>query len=465
MRFVRMLSALGLATGMAHAQSVAWRTPVLAEFGTQAYAFLDERPGFDMPSPTMAQSDKGEPGFVLSGAGMLSPSPWNTDITPYLAKVAIRDGRVLWRWSLESEGLPEGRVARIAVDRSGDILATGSVRGESGSVELLLLKLDGSTGDIIWRVGRDVPGAGFDIALDAGGDVYVTRAGAAYVGQVVGKYSGSSGTLSWSTVFADAQSTWDDYKIVVGQDGNPVCAGFFVDRAQSSEVRGTRIAKFMSATGVVSWERRLTTAADGFGNGELRSFRLLQSGDLAVFTHLSVAEPHLYLLDGESGAVRWHAWHGDMYFRSSAEIGADRILLAGSMPAVEGGVALVRSIDVQTGTQLGETRYPEFGSPGSIRWAWPGRSGEVLLAAVSYDQGTQTIHALATDPQDGSALWQIDVATPDSIENAPQALMQAQEGSIFLGSMTVAAADDQTWTLYKLTGPFADDLFANGYER
>ena len=137
----------------------------------------------------------------------------------------------------------------------------------------------------------------------------------------------------------------------------------------------------------------------------------------------------------------------------------------GELAAVEGGVALVRSIDVQTGTQLGETRYPEFGSPGSIRWAWPGRSGEVLLAAVSYDQGTQTIHALATDPQDGSALWQIDVATPDSIENAPQALMQAQEGSIFLGSMTVAAADDQTWTLYKLTGPFADDLFANGYER
>src|SRR5690606_29198139 len=103
--------------------------------------------------------------------------------------------------------------------------------------------------------------------------------------------------------------------------------------------------------------------------------------------------------------------------------------------------------------------------PASIRWAWPGKGGEVLLAAVSYDQGTQTIHALAADLQDGSVLWQIGIATPESIENAPQAHMQVGEGSILMGSMTVAAADDQTWTLYKLTGPFADDIFANGYDR
>ncbi|RYD15861.1 MAG: hypothetical protein EOP90_03400 [Lysobacteraceae bacterium] len=465
MRTVRLLWMLGLATGIAHAQSVVWRTPILAEFGNQAYAFLDERPGFDMPSATMARCDKGEPGFVLPGAAMLSPSPWNTDITPYIAKLATRDGRLLWHWSLESEGLPEGRIARIAVDASGDVLATGTVRGESGSVELLLLKLDGSTGDVIWRVGSGVAGSGFDVALDAGGDAYVTHTGAAHAGQVVAKYSGSSGSLLWSTAFADAQSTWDDYKIVLGQDGNPVSAGFFVDFEPSPAVRGTRIAKFASATGAVSWERRLVTTAHDFGDGHLQSFHLLQGGDLAVFTHLSVAQPQLYLIDGEDGAIRWHAWHDDMFFRSIAVTAPDRILLAGSTPGAAGDIPLVRSIDVQSGSQLAEFQFPGIGPPGDIRWAWPATGGEMLLAATSESAGTRTIHALATDPASGDVLWRVDIATPGSIENAPQSLVQVADGSLFLGSMTVAAADDQTWTLYKLTGPFADDLFANGYDR
>jgi outer membrane protein assembly factor BamB len=465
------LLLLAVQANGALAEAVAWRAPVSAEMGQSgnpesSYPFFSEAFNPDMPTPAMRFSSAGEPGFVLSGAGLLEPYPWNSDTTPYVAKVASRDGHVLWRWRLVDGSATRGRIQRIAIDSAGDVIAVGNQALGSSDSGLLLVKLDGASGTVRWRVVGASGTAGSDIAVDAQGDVFVTRRepGAGPNGQTVSRYAGATGTPSWSTVLPSGETTWDDFRIAVDAQGAVIAGGFFTD--ESVPAHGIQLAKLEGATGAQVWTRRLANPASEFGAGQLQSLHVTADGDLLIYGSSDADPLSLYRLNGTNGATRWHQPQPDFQFNQLLVDATGRLFIAGGVAGPDSTrLAEVRRLDPATGVEVWHADYTAGFPWNEGEFLHGGSDGSLLLAWASGDSSTETMHASALSPETGDPLWQVAFGRPDSIENGIQDIAQGTDGSVFVGASTSEASSDQTWTLYKLTGPSADDIFANGYDR
>lgn len=455
----------------AAAQAVAWRTPVSAETGQagdpgSSYPFLPEAFEPDMPTPAIRFTSAGEPGYVLSGAGLLEPYPWNSDTTPYVAKVAARDGRVLWRWRLVDGSPIPGRIRRIAIDSAGDVFAVGSQAGSNSDAQLLLVKLDGASGALRWRVDGAAGTAGYDVAVDAQSDVFVTRreAGDEPNGQAVSRYNGATGAAAWSTVLPSGETAWDDFRVAVDTEGAVIAGGYFMDYSVPSH--GIQLAKLDGATGTPVWRRRLANPSNAFGAGLLQSLHVTGDGDVLVYGSAAGDPFSLYCLDGASGATRWQQPQADFEFRQLLIDASGRLFLGGSVAGPDATrIAEVRRLDPATGAAIWHADLPAGYPYSESEFLHGGSDATLLLAWASSDSVDETMHASALSDENGALLWQVAFGRPGSIENGIQDITQGEDGSVFVGAFTSEASSDQTWTLYKITGPFADDIFANGYDR
>ena len=235
------------------------------------------------------------------GGGVLT-SAGSGDV--FVAKYSGVDGAHLWSKRFGSTNGDEG--TGIAVDGNGDVLVSGNFEGtvdfgggmliSTGSGDVFMAKYSGVDGTHLWskRLGGTGDYLEIQVAVDESGDVLATGTfdgsvdfgdgplTADYVDIFVAKYSGADGAHLWSKQFGD---TWDDEGIQVAVDGSGdvLVTGYFgttVDFGggllNTAGYLDIFVVKLSGVDGAHLWSKRLgNTKPDGGmgvavdGNGDV----------------------------------------------------------------------------------------------------------------------------------------------------------------------------------------------------
>ena len=100
----------------------------------------------------------------------------------YVPRDSQPPGDVLWARQIGSSEFDQGK--GIAIDSGHNLIAVGSFRQtinlgseltSQGEDDVYVVKLDGSTGDVIWakRVGGQFPDGVFGVTVDASDNIYI----------------------------------------------------------------------------------------------------------------------------------------------------------------------------------------------------------------------------------------------------------------------------------------------------
>ena len=189
----------------------------------------------------------------------------------FVVKYAAADGSVMWGpWSG-----PPGQPLAVAVDGGGDVFVTGD--GAFPSSKMATFKLDGADGSVAWGPAL-VEGSGnyYDqgeaLAVDEAGDVFVGGAvynlGTSYDMATV-KYRGSDGAVLWGPVLFDGDAHGSDYVYTLGMGidtSGDVVVGGTSDRGASGDAV---LLKYEADTGSTLWG---PVYAGGSGYDQLYGF-------------------------------------------------------------------------------------------------------------------------------------------------------------------------------------------------
>ncbi|MCP4702773.1 MAG: hypothetical protein GY862_38830 [Gammaproteobacteria bacterium] len=201
-------------------------------------------------------------------------------------------GNLLWNTFLGGSGL-EDTGGALAVDAGGNIYVTGNsdatwgapVRAHTSGMDAFVAKLDGSNGNLLWHT--FLGGSGLDngngIAIDAGGNVYITGQSSATWGSTpVRAYTATgedafvakldnSGNLSWNTFLGGGGSNERGYSIALDAGGNIYITG------ESSGTWGAPVRAYTSSpdvlvakldnNGNLSWNTFLGGSSNDYGKG------------------------------------------------------------------------------------------------------------------------------------------------------------------------------------------------------
>lgn len=208
-------------------------------------------------------------------------------------------GTPLWSRSFGNVDADEGR--GIAIDGQGHVYVAGMFKGivafgstnlNSGtSVSIFLTKLDASTGNVVWA--KAVTGYGLaqsvqDIALDAGGNIFMTglmdtkilfnpgtfdsipvpAAGGGLRDMYIAKFD-PTGKALWAK--SGGGNSFDGgYSVTVDPVGDPIVGGYFTGTATfggnviiSSLGRDFLLAKYQSSSGNCIWARQGNQSING----------------------------------------------------------------------------------------------------------------------------------------------------------------------------------------------------------
>lgn len=403
----------------------------------------------DMSDHQMSFSGAGATGVVVGGHG--TDDKGNT--YPRVGKISNHDGRIVWRWQTSEH--VDGAVRAVASDAQGNVIIAGS-KGR-GTSPLLLAKLDGASGNPIWEFGGSSQSGALDMVRDgAGNPVLVLDESGAGTTTRVAKHSVADGSLIWEAALPDGrQSGSGDHRVAVAVDGNVLALGAFSN--SSSGERGIQLAKIRGGDGVVHWLSRLPGTSDD----RLSTLRLLQGGDVFVHNRNTA-----WRVNGATGAVVW---------QKTLPLYANASVLDAQGDIVLGGRAdnhrVLAKLNAATGTAVW-TRQLESAST----WASTERVSTLTLAAdgnilAAGGDGYLSHSVMAIAAQDGALIWQtvaVVAGTSNGAEQEsgrldyPVGILQAPDGNVFFGGFS--APETRTWTVYKITGQFADGIFASGFD-
>jgi Domain of unknown function (DUF4214)/Bacterial Ig-like domain (group 3) len=180
-----------------------------------------------------------------------------------ISKLDNSSGVVLWNTNFSSQGdaIPNA----IAVDTSGDIYVTGESSDPTGGVNMRTLRLAGATGNIVWTAMFDGPAQSTDVAnhlvVDAAGDVVVTGRSNDLSGlrsfRTV-KYSGGNGTQLWTSIYSDPNTLSGEGRAISSRaDGTLVATGSTV----SAGVVDVRTVALSSVDGSQLWTKAIAGLA------------------------------------------------------------------------------------------------------------------------------------------------------------------------------------------------------------
>jgi uncharacterized repeat protein (TIGR01451 family)/uncharacterized delta-60 repeat protein len=165
-------------------------------------------------------------------------------------------GALIWSRAYNTPGNHAANVVGVAVDASGDAYVTGSVADANGATDYGTVKFD-ADGNQVWAQLYNRTGTSFNapiaIALDSGGNVYVTGQGTSASGNVdfaTLKYD-ANGSLLWSRLYDDSVHG-QDYAgaMAVDANGNVYVTG----TVQGTGTNGLDIGTVMYDTsGVQQW--------------------------------------------------------------------------------------------------------------------------------------------------------------------------------------------------------------------
>jgi len=223
-------------------------------------------------------------------------------------------GNQLWERRYDGPGLAVDRASALAVNASGDVLVTGSSANSSGHSDLLTLKLDGASGALLWESRIDGSGAGDDaatgLAIDSSGDVLVVghlRNAAGHDDFAVLKLDGATGTTVWSVTEDGAGAGADRaVGIAVSSTGDAFVTGYARNGSGNDDFLTVRLR---GSDGMVLWEIPFNGPASG--KDRASDIAIDDSGDVLV-TGTSRGtggndDFHTAKLAASDGAVLWEA--------------------------------------------------------------------------------------------------------------------------------------------------------------
>ena len=219
-------------------------------------------------------------GIAVDGSGNVYVTGQANATTATAAYVFIAKynsaGTIQWQRSLDNAGTSDYGYG-IAVDGSGNVYVTGQANASTSTAAYVFIAKYDTTGVIQWQVVLDNSGvtdAGYGIAVDGSGNVYVT--GSANTGTAgyifIAKYD-TTGVIQWQRTLDTALIADIGYGIAVDGSGNVYVTG----QANGSVATTSYvyIAKY-NTSGVIQWQRSLDTASlsdtgygiavDGSGN-------------------------------------------------------------------------------------------------------------------------------------------------------------------------------------------------------
>jgi outer membrane protein assembly factor BamB len=390
----------------------------------------------------MAWNAKGRPGLIVGGHAFNGE---NYDY-PRAAKIDAMDGHVLWRWQLD-KGI-RGNVAATFSDHQDNAILVGS-NGWDNPL-LLLAKLDGATGQPLWEAGDSVSRIALDGTLDASGNVLLLLESANEdVGarQRIAKRSAADGSSVWETVIPEsAYSSEDKRRVLASPDGSVLVLGPW---ATDSVTFGMQVSRFSNATGSLEWQRKLP----GLSSKETALMSVLANGDVIVATGASA-----WRIDAVTGNVEWQKTLP--FFVFSMQIDAQGSIVIGGEQS--GRRALAR-LDGSTGMPIWTRQLPLLdGTAFSERISAVAMADNGNILAASGDSWHG--HGLARLAlNNGATFWEMATANGNigAGDSYPIALLQSQDGNIYSAGLL---GEESSLTLTRITGPFADGIFASGYE-
>ncbi len=226
-------------------------------------------------------------GYVNDGAG-------NNNIlgTYFLSNDDLDDGTVVWETMLYT-GTGDNQPNAVAFDSSGNIFVTGYVNGTGTKTDMFTAKYSAADGTLLWPSEviyspRNGFHTGVALAVDSGGDVYVTGSETNTSGDrdyYTVKYSGSDGSIvtGWPVPFASSNNG-EDYPAAIEIDpidGDIVVAGTsgFVTAASDSDFHVIRY----HTDGTEAWVPAGGRLLDRFGSDEIAKGMVMDgSGNIHI---------------------------------------------------------------------------------------------------------------------------------------------------------------------------------------
>ncbi len=185
--------------------------------------------------------------FVSGRMGTNNSAVWS------VTKFAASDGSVLWRRVRDE---PNSRPYAIAVDASGNVVATGAVPFESsGHIDsVVTMKFAASDGALRWERVHTTPGedSGYSVAVNAQGDVAI--AGTLNGDVFTARYRGTDGATQWSATYDGPRSQQDYGAHVAFDSAGDVVVVATVNVSDSLYPNSDiRTLKYAGADGALLW--------------------------------------------------------------------------------------------------------------------------------------------------------------------------------------------------------------------
>ncbi len=378
-------------------------------------------------------------------------------IAPAVSLAQVEPPPTAWASAFGSSSDDESRA--VALDGSGNVLITGSFQGtvnfggvtltSAGNDEIFALKLD-SDGSVLWAksFGGSNVDQGFGIAVDAGGNVFIT--------------GGYKGTADFGGVTLTSAGNFDVVALKLDPDGNTLWAKSF---GGSKVDQGSGIA--VDAGGNVFITGIFDTTAD-FGGVTLTSAGLLVSIDIFALK-----------LDPEGNRV-WAKSFGGMVNDVGFGIAVDgdgNVLITGlfGLNAVFGGVTLSSAGELDIfalkldpdGNRVWAKRFGGSDVDQGRGIAVDG-DGNVLITGFFQDNEGD-IFALKLDPE-GNTLWTrifggvfSDHGTGIAVDGAGDVLITGFfHGTVLFGGVILNSAGGQDAFALKLD-PDGNTLWATNF--
>jgi len=346
--------------------------------------------------------------YVTGGSGATWGSPLNayTGGSDIFVLKLNSSGVLQWNTFYGSSDFDDG--TGIAVDGSGNVYVTGEsyaawgspLNAYAGDRDIFVLKLN-SSGALQWNTfyGSSSYDYGVGIAVDGGGNVYVTGESGATWGSPLNSYTGdgdifvlklsSSGALQWNTFYGGSGSDDTGVGIAVDGSGNVYVTG------ESGSTWGSPLNAYtgnadifvlkLTSSGVLQWNTFYGSSDDDYGAGIAvdGSGNVYVTGEssatwgspLNAYTgHADISVLKL----SSSGALQWNTFYGSSAYEEGSWMAVDgggNVYVTGRgnatwgspLNAYTGGYDIV-VLKVASSTPLPAGRqtftYPPAASPG-----------------------------------------------------------------------------------------------------
>lgn len=360
------------------------------------------------------------------------------------------DGRLLWR-EIADLGLDYCVPSTLVVDANGDVVVGGNCDDFPRTI-----KYRGSDGAQLWvgsESGTCDSAVVQSVAVDEADDVYATGwcVGGADSGQITVKYSGADGTVLWTTETDGTLSSYGPFLVGISAESIVVAATQEIVNGKPE----TRIVvnRLRSDNGNVVWTRNIDPASGG--SFDLSVMAVYPNGDAVVAGSALTAK-----LDSGTGNTKWMNLNnpGSPIATLLDNATSGDILFAGS------GQTQLWKLNGATGASRWTSQDARLqGFYAGLNDVTIAPDGNVLATGAGYavQNGNLNLYVVSVDDTTGAQRWSlIDTASDYDVGIG---VLVANDGGVLV-STDYVVPDSSPWSLVRISGPFADGIFANGFE-